>query len=180
MYMLERRWEILRHYFDILRRILEEEKHRQLRMFVILDASFLIGKSKHEKPKTVRTPENIAAVAECECEAPSTSIHRRSQQLNISVGSLRRILHKVLGMTPCKVQLVQDLKSIDHPLSQAYFDLGEYVNKQNCRIWGTENPHAYFERPTHSKRATVWCGFWFKGIISHFSSKMSKERPLQS
>ena len=25
---------------------------------------------------------------------------------------------------------------------EAHFDLGVYVNKQNCRIWGTENPHA--------------------------------------
>ena len=37
-----------------------------------------------DKPKTVRTPENIAAVAESVCEEPSTAIHRRSQQLNIS------------------------------------------------------------------------------------------------
>ena len=28
-------------------------------------------------------------------------------------------------------------------------DLGGYVNKQNCRIWDTENPHAYIEKPTH-------------------------------
>ena len=25
------------------------------------------------------------------------------------------------------------------------FDLGGYVNKQNCRIWGTGNPHAYID-----------------------------------
>ena len=25
---------------------------------------------------------------------------------------------------------------------EAHFDLSVYVNKQNCRIWGTENPHA--------------------------------------
>ena len=25
---------------------------------------------------------------------------------------------------------------------EANFDLGGYVNKQNCHIWGTENPHA--------------------------------------
>ena len=24
---------------------------------------------------------------------------------------------------------------------EAHFDLGGYVNKQNCCIWGTENPH---------------------------------------
>ena len=26
---------------------------------------------------------------------------------------------------------------------EAHFDFGGYVNKQNCRIWGTENLHAY-------------------------------------
>ena len=41
----------------------------------------------------------------------------------------------------------------------AHFDFGGYVNKQNCHIWGTENPHAYIEKLTHSKRVTDWCGF---------------------
>ena len=39
-----------------------------------------------------------------------------------------------------------------------HFDLGGYVNKQHCRIWGTENPHANIEKPTHPKRVTVWWG----------------------
>ena len=73
-------------------------------------------KLKREKSKTVHTPEYFAAVAESICEAPSTPIHRRSQQLNISETSLRRILHKDLGIKPYKVQLVQELKSIDHPM----------------------------------------------------------------
>ena len=38
---------------------------------------------------------------------------------------------------------------------EAQFDLGGYVNKQNCRIWGTENPHAYIEKPTYPKRILV-------------------------
>ena len=32
---------------------------------------------------------------------------------------------------------------------EAHFDLGGYVNKKNCSIWDTENPHAYIEKPTH-------------------------------
>ena len=32
---------------------------------------------------------------------------------------------------------------------EAHFDVDGYVNKQNCRIWGTENSHAYIEKPTH-------------------------------
>ena len=31
---------------------------------------------------------------------------------------------------------------------EAHFDIGGYVNKQNC---GTENSHAYIEKPTHPK-----------------------------
>ena len=43
---------------------------------------------------------------------------------------------------------------------EAHFDLGV--------IWGTENTHAYFEKPTHPKRVTVCCGFWSRGIIGPF------------
>ena len=43
--------------------------------------------------------------------------------------------------------------------SNPEFTYGGYVNKQNCRIWGTKNPHAYIQKPTHSKRVTVWREF---------------------
>ena len=88
-------------------RILQEEKHRQLHMFVkAKETDILINKPQREKKKAERTPENIAAVAESVRVAPSTSIHLRSQQLNISETSLKPILHKDLGMMPYKVQLV--------------------------------------------------------------------------
>ena len=53
-------------------------------------------------------------------------------------------------------------------LDEAQLDLDGYVNKQNCRIWGTENPHAYIEKMTHPKRVTVCCGFRSRGIIGPF------------
>ena len=51
---------------------------------------------------------------------------------------------------------------------EAHFHFGGYVNKQNYRIWGTENSHAYIEKPTHPKRVTVCCRFWFRRIIEPF------------
>ena len=76
----------------------------------VKETAILIDKPKREKPKTVRTPENILLWQK-------VGVKRRlSQQLNISETSLRRISHKDLGMTPYKVQLVQELQTIDHPM----------------------------------------------------------------
>ena len=115
LYTLEQRWEILRHYFEnhsnvaeCVRKLRTDFGRREapyVRHLVkkVKETGILTDKPKRERPKTVLTPENIAAVA----EALSTSIHRHSQQLNISEISLRRILHKDLGMAPYKVQLFQ-------------------------------------------------------------------------
>ena len=122
--------EILRHYFenhgnvaeyvpklrtDFGRRESPSAPYDRYLVKKVKETGILIDKPKREKPKTGRTPENIAAVAESVCEAPSTSIHRRPQQLNISETSLGRIFHKDLGIRAYKVQLVQELKPIDHP-----------------------------------------------------------------
>ena len=49
---------------------------------------------------------------------------------------------------------------------EAHFDLGGYVNEQNCRIWGTENPNP--------KRVTVWFGFWSRGIIVFYENEQGE------
>ena len=51
---------------------------------------------------------------------------------------------------------------------EAHFHLGGYVNKQNCHIWGSENPHEVLEKPMHPLRVTVWCGLWSGGIIGPY------------
>ena len=48
---------------------------------------------------------------------------------------------------------------------EAHFHLSGYVNKQNCRIWGNENPRASMEKQIQPQRVTVWCGFWAGGVI---------------
>ena len=99
VYALEQCWEILRHYFEnhgntaeCVRKLCTDFERREapsapyIRYFVkkVKETGILIDKLKHEKPKTVRTPVNIAAMAESVCKALSTSVHCRSQQLNIS------------------------------------------------------------------------------------------------
>ena len=61
---------------------------------------------------------------------------------------------------------------------EAHFELGWYVSKQICRIWGTEDPHANIEKPTHPKRVTVWCGFWFRAIIGPFFFENEQGEPI--
>ena len=61
---------------------------------------------------------------------------------------------------------------------EAHFDLGGFLNKQNYRIWGTENPHAYIEKTAQTKRFTVWCGFWSRGIIGPFFFENEQEEAV--
>lgn len=51
---------------------------------------------------------------------------------------------------------------------EAHFHLNGYVNKQNCRIWGSENPHALEQLPMHPLKVTVWCGLWNGGVIGPY------------
>ena len=98
VYTLEQCWEILRHYLenhgnvaDCVRKLhtdfgrIEVPSAPYVRYLVkkVKEIGILIDKPKPEKLKIVRTPMNIAAVKESVCEAPLTSIHCRSQQLNI-------------------------------------------------------------------------------------------------
>ena len=94
VHTLEQRWEILRYYF---------ENHGNVAECVQkLRTDF----GRREAPSVpyvcylVKKVKETGILIDKPNEAPSTSIHRRSQQLNISETSLRRIFHKDLGMTP--------------------------------------------------------------------------------
>ena len=82
----------------------------------VRETGSLLDKTNSSRFRPVRSAENIAAVAQSVLEHPSTSTRHRSQELNISRISLRRILHKDLGMKAYKVQIVQELKPHDNPM----------------------------------------------------------------
>ena len=75
-YTFEQRWQILRHYFEnygnVGRREAPSAPYVRYLKKKIKETGILIDKIKRQKPKKVRTPQNIAAVAE--------SVKRHQQQ----------------------------------------------------------------------------------------------------
>ncbi|KAK9876160.1 hypothetical protein WA026_011276 [Henosepilachna vigintioctopunctata] len=66
--------------------------------------------------RTVRTEENIAAVAYSVNEVREMSICNRSQQLGMCYSTTWKILLVDLGLKAYKIQLLQELKPNDLPL----------------------------------------------------------------
>jgi hypothetical protein len=62
----------------------------------------------------------------------------------------RKFVNWVLSKQ-CSVDFVKKIIFSD----EAHFHLSGYVNKQNCQIWGNENPRASMEKQMHPQRVTV-------------------------
>lgn len=151
--------------------------------------SALIGTKKTDRPRTINTLDNREQVREFYEENPTTSQRSAARQLEISRSSLQRIMNE-LKLHPYKIQQFQDLTQwdMDRRLrfanafrqaasrgqinadkiwfsDEAHFHLRGYINKQNYRHWGSENPRI-FRTSTHTpQRITVWCAISSKGII---------------
>ncbi|KAK9875514.1 hypothetical protein WA026_007905 [Henosepilachna vigintioctopunctata] len=158
--------------------------------------------ARHNQPgeSTIRA-ENIAAVAYSVNEDCEMSIRRRSQQLGMCHSTTWKFLRVDLGLKANQIQLLQELEPNDLPQrlifcewaleqlnenplfyrkfvfsDEAHFWLNGYVNKQNCRIWSDEQPHAIQELPMHPEKMSVWCGLWAGGIIGPFFFKDDRGR----
>lgn len=107
----------------------------------------------------------------------------------LSYGSTQKALKKVLHFHPYKVQVVQELKEPDSGLrlqychwfnqnlndndildisffsDEAWFHLSGYVNSQNYRTWGAENPHVFMETTLHPIKVGVWVAMSRRRII---------------
>lgn len=145
------------------------------------------------RARPCRSVKNIASVRESVSENPRMSIPRRSQHLGISQTTAWRILKNDLWLKAYKIQLTHELKPTDHMQrrefvewvlenksidkdflkkiifsDEAHFHLNGYVNKQNCRIWGDENPKETIEKAMYPERVTAWCGLWAGGVIGPY------------
>lgn len=157
---------------------------------------------KHNKPKAKLTEEDIQRVKEFFSNNPKCSIRRGAQSLNINRETLRRCLKKVLRLFPYKISTVQVLsetamqqrRQFSGQLlgllegdtvpankiifsDEAHFHLDGYVNRQNYRFWGSENPRLVVEKSLHPQRVTVWAAMTVRGIyLTHFTETVNAGR----
>ena len=102
-------------------------------------------------------------------------------------------MHLDPHLYPYKVQLTQQLKPADHSQrrryvewlleqqavnrnfsnkiffsDEAHFALGGYVNEQNCRIWGSENPQVIEESPSHPEKSLFGALFGLNAYLLRY------------
>ena len=148
------------------------------------------NESRTGRPVTVTTPQTVERVKALYEDSPTTSQRKAAKQLGLCRSTLRKIMDDMLNLFPYKIQTQQPLteqsekkrldfanemlerirtKKMDYKkiwfTDEAHFQLDGYVNKQNYRHWGTQNPHLGIARPLHPKRVTVWCAISYGRII---------------
>jgi hypothetical protein len=122
--------------------------------------------------------------------SPHKSLRKLSAQTGISLGSARTALRKILKIYPYRKQVFHELIPGDYAkrvnycrwfkniirdaicvldqvffTDEAWFQLSGYVNSQNYRTRGTENPHNFTETPLHPQTLGVWCAIPRRRII---------------
>ena len=143
-------------------------------------------------PRPRLPPTLLNAVRRAIRRSPSLSVRRLVARTGAARSTIHRILQRQLGLFPYKLQLVQRLKRGDKAkryrfckwalsrwrrpsfrkcllmTDEARFHIDGHVNKQNCRLWGLENPHATVGQEQQTPSIVVWCGVWAKGIVGPY------------
>ena len=155
------------------------------------------------RPKSSRTPHNVAAVRDSVVHSPSKSVRRRSQELGINRESVRRILIADRHMYLYRIQIKQKFTSDDMRkrviMSQwfcdkidavpdfldnvwfseeAHFLLSGHVNSKNNVFCGSTPPEHCLQRSLHSVKCTAWVAICKHGIIGPFWFEDDNERSV--
>ena len=124
---------------------------------------------------------------------PRVSLRAAEQQTGVSKSTIHRIFRQELRVFPYKLQIGTQLSNDDKQARVQYaqyslsklaadpdflkkviysdecsFSLSGRVNKQNCRIWGTERPQEVYEVPQGARSVMVWCAISEKGVIGPY------------
>jgi len=153
--------------------------------------SILAGHRGH-RSRAVRE-HAVPLVRKCVGDEISASVRRISRATHVPQTTVHRVLHADLGLYPYKLQVTQRLYRGDKAKrwqfckwlletcdkdsafltsllmsDEAKFSLNGMVNKQNCRIWSSEQPHVMQQAVLYPPTITVWCAVSAGCVIGPF------------
>lgn len=162
-----------------------------LRWVAAFETSGSVATRSHT-PRSRVPSAKVLAIKRAIRRSPRLSISRLAHRTGVPRSTVHDILRRQLRLFPFKLQLMQRIKRGDKAKrlrfckwalgkwasrtfrkhlvmsDEAIFSVDGTVNKQNCRVWGTENPHAVEVHEAQSPSVTVWCGVCRKGILGPF------------
>lgn len=152
-----------------------------------------VVKKRYSTHQSAKKTEAIEQVQQSVSANRRKSSRKIARETRVPRTTVRRILHQDLGLFPYKIQMVHKLhrgdkskrlnfcrwflskcqssNNFSHSLfmsDEAHFHLDGTVNKQNCRMWSTENPHEWVETEQYPIHITVWCAISAKSIIGPY------------
>jgi hypothetical protein len=117
------------------------------------------------------------------CKEPKKIYRCRSLELGVPKTTIQNVLRNRLRLHAYKIQLRHEIKVTDCPkrvefanfmlseiddnegylqrvmlTDEATFHINGYVNRYNCRIWGSQEPNEFFEYVRDTPKVNVWCG----------------------
>ena len=171
-----------------------------------LNRKFRETGSVHDAPRsgrpTILTEHKVNVALEAMTNSPTKSLRCLSQQVGISYGTAHAAVKKNMGLYSYRISCQHELKDVDFEKRlqyclwfkrnlneddvlvktffsvEAWFHLSRYVSSQNSRLWSSENPHKFVEKPLHSIKVGVWCAMSRRRIIGpiFFTETITAER----
>ena len=141
---------------------------------------------------TAITEDKINEVEQALSMQAVNSVRNVAQETNISKSQAHRIMRDIIGFKPYMMHCTQQLYNEDMDLrvemserlipiledqandgniffsDESCFHLSGLVNKHNCRIWSTNNPHFTVETAMNSAKVNVWCAMSRTQIIGPY------------
>ncbi|RZC38296.1 hypothetical protein BDFB_006802 [Asbolus verrucosus] len=91
--------------------------------FLIQLDRLIVKNSDRPKKRTDQVMENVRQIME---EALQISVHRLSQQVELSPATCRNILNKNIHLYPYRLQVVHQLREVDLPVHVEYYQRHDY------------------------------------------------------